>query len=75
MAKANREDFVRLANRRVPAAIKAIELVGNLSNRLTYVYEDRDVKAVVKALKTAVAECEARFAGTETRVGAFELGE
>ena len=69
----DRATFVRLANKRVPRAVKAIELVGNLSNRSNYSYAPEDVKAVCKALKTAVAECEARFNGKAEDADGFRL--
>ena len=69
----DRATFVRLANKRVPNAVKAIELVGNLSTRTNYHYTDADAKAVIKALKSAVAECEARFGGKVADAGGFVL--
>jgi hypothetical protein len=68
-----RAKFVRLTNIRVPKAIKAIELVGNLSVRSNYTFSEADAKAIIKALKTAVAECEDRFAGKVIKAGTFKL--
>src|SRR5262249_56798948 len=48
--KYDREKFVGLANKRVIRAIKAIQLIGNLSNRSNYDYTDEDVDKILKAL-------------------------
>jgi hypothetical protein len=73
MRALDRSKFVRLANKRVPAAIKRIELISNLANRTNYSYSEQDAKLIIKALKNAVAECEARFNGKELREEIFEL--
>ena len=73
MRATDRQKFVQLANRRVPAAVKQMELIGNLANRSNYSFTDEDAKAIVKTLKAAVAECEARFAGRETKADGFGL--
>ena len=68
-----REKFVNLANKRVPAAVKAIELVGNLSNTYNYSYTAEDAAAITKVLKDTLTEVQNRFAGRETRESAFKL--
>ena len=50
----NSESFVNLANKRVPKALKALELVGNLSNKSNYTYTEEQVTAIKKALKAKV---------------------
>jgi hypothetical protein len=69
----DRANFVRIANRRVPQAIKALELIGNLSNRSNYAYTENDVKAIMNQLKTALNEVELQFAGKETKADVFRL--
>ena len=71
----DRAKFIRLANKRVPAAVKAISLIGNLANRSNYVFSDEDAKAIARVLKGALADMEARFAGRDTAVPGFELKE
>ena len=56
-----REKFVKLAGGRVQAALNAIRKIGNLSNRRSYVFDENDVRKIVKALREAVAETEHRF--------------
>lgn len=61
--------FRELAEKRTNKALEAIRIVGNLSNRQTYVYEDAEVRKIVKALRDAVAEVETRFGKTAGRMG------
>jgi len=59
--EADRKKFVELAEKRVNRALKDIKLIGNLSNRSNYSYEDKDAKAIIAALNKAVSEVKARF--------------
>jgi len=59
--EADRKKFVELAEKRVNRALKDIKLIGNLSNRSNYSYEDKDAKAIIAALNKAVVEVKARF--------------
>lgn len=57
----NRAKFVELAEKRVVKAIRAIRLVGNLSNRNNYLYSDGDATKVIKALEDEVKVLRKRF--------------
>ncbi len=46
----SREEFVRLASKRVNSAIKAIQEVEKLANRSTYDYTQKDMDMVFHAL-------------------------
>ena len=46
-----KNNFIRLANKRVSNAINSIKLVKNLSNKSLYKYNDKDVKEILKVLK------------------------
>ena len=59
--KVKREIFVKTAEVRVNRALKHIKIIGELNDKSTYVYSDADVKKIVKALKNAVLEIEAKF--------------
>lgn len=63
------EKFRELAEKRTNKALESVRLIGNLSNRQTYVYEDAEVRKIVKALRDAVSEVEARFSKTSGRGG------
>jgi hypothetical protein len=65
--------FRELAEKRTNKALEAIRLIGNLSHRQTYVYEEAEARKIVKALRDAVAEVEARFGRTSSRGGDFKL--
>ncbi len=60
-----RDRFVRLANKRVNAAIKAIRLVGNLSNRGNYEYTNEDAAAIARALERELKELRRRFGSAD----------
>lgn len=57
----DREKFVELAEKRVTKAMKDIKLIGNLSNRSNYVYDEQDVRKIYSALKKSLDEMKARF--------------
>lgn len=59
-----RAKFVQLANQRVTRAIDQIRLIGNLSNRAAYEFNDDDTKRIVKALQKAVDTAKARLTGS-----------
>jgi hypothetical protein len=61
MRSEDRAKFVRLANQRVTKAIKAIQLVGNLSNRSNYDYDEGDALKIIKALQEELNACKKRF--------------
>jgi hypothetical protein len=56
-----RSKFVQLANQRVAKALDQIRLVGNLSNRAAYEFNEEDTKKIVKALQRAVEATKLRF--------------
>lgn len=62
------EKFRQLAEKRTNKALDTIRLIGNLSNKQTYAYDEAQVRKIVKALKDAVSEVESRF-GTSSRAG------
>ena len=49
--ESNAEKFVNLANKRVPKALKSLDLVGNLANTSNYSYTDEQISKISKALK------------------------
>ena len=57
----DREKFKQLASNRVSGALKAIQLIGNLSNRSNYDYGDEDVAKIFKALQDELSACRKRF--------------
>lgn len=70
-SKADR--FRRLANRRVPRALKTIQHVANLASRQSYEYTPEQAGKLVGAMKAAVAELERRFMGGAGVVETWQL--
>lgn len=69
-----RMKFRTIAESRTNKAIDAIVRIGNLSNKQVYDYEPTEIKKIIKALKTAVAEVEGRFAAPGKKAeGKFKL--
>lgn len=64
-----RGKFVELAQLRMVKAIKAIRLVGNLSNRAHYEFNDADVKKIIGALNREVEQLERRFKEIASKSG------
>jgi hypothetical protein len=58
---AKRDKFVELAVKRVTRAMKDMRLIGNLSNRSAYEYNEEDVKKIVRALQKELDGIKARF--------------
>jgi len=57
----NREKFIKLAEARVNKAIKAMKLVGNLSDKTNYSYTDDDVKKILTALTKELNTIKTRY--------------
>jgi hypothetical protein len=68
------ERFRRLAENRTNRALEAIALLGNLSNRHIYEYDEADVRKITKVLRDAVNVIEDRLSAPKARAGArFKL--
>jgi hypothetical protein len=64
-----REKFVELAEARVSRALKDLQLVGNLSNRSAYEFNDADVRKIFAALQKGLESAKARFSKEGEGVG------
>lgn len=69
----DREKFVTLATRRVNNALKAIQLIGNLSNKSNYDYTEADVEKIFTALNKELKSCRERFQLTSKNERQFKL--
>jgi len=58
---AKRANFIRLAEARVTKALKAIKVVGNLSNKANYEYTDQDIQKIINALQAEISTLRSRF--------------
>ncbi|WP_050418897.1 hypothetical protein [Bradyrhizobium tropiciagri] len=71
-----RNKFVKLAEARVNRAIQDIRLIGNLSNRSAYDYDDEDVKKIFRALQKATDTARQKFgSGDGSRDSEFSLSD
>ncbi|MGB3027655.1 hypothetical protein [Paradevosia shaoguanensis] len=69
-----RQKFVELAEARVNKALKDMQLVGNLSNRAAYDFNEADVKKMFSALQKALDSAKGRFSKDgESGGGDFRL--
>ena len=57
----SRDRFVDLAEKRVSKVLKDIKLIGNLSNKSNYDYDQKDTRKIFAALRKAVDDCRSRF--------------
>ena len=61
MNRDKRKKFVELAERRVTRLLREIRLVGNLSNRRNYSFNDEDVRKIFSAVETELKATRKRF--------------
>lgn len=59
--ESKKEKFDRISGRRVDELVKKIKLVGNLSNRGSYEYEDADVERMFGRLQQVLDDAKERF--------------
>ena len=64
-AGAARERFVHLAEARTRKTIKDIRLIGNLSNRSNYSYDEKDVAKIFKALEEELRVTRQKFGASK----------
>jgi hypothetical protein len=55
------EKFRELAEGRANRALESITRIGKLSNRQLYEWDEAEVRKIVKALRDAVSDVEAKF--------------
>lgn len=71
---ASREKFVELAEKRVNNALRAIRVIGNLSNANLYEYSEKDIARIMGALRGELESVNARFkSGGGREKGSFTL--
>ncbi|NNH61657.1 hypothetical protein HLI01_33665 [Rhizobium laguerreae] len=61
MSETTRERFIRLAEKRVSRAINDIRLIGNLSDRSNYEYDESQVNEIFAVLRREMNACTKRF--------------
>ena len=71
--KNNSEHFIELANKRVPKALKALELVGNLGNKSNYTYSKSQSDQIKKVLREKMNEVFKKFDSNSNEEKRFKL--
>ena len=72
--KNNSEHFIELANKRVPKALKYLDLIGNLANKSNYSYTEEDIKNIKKFLQSELDKTLSAFTpANETAKNSFVL--
>ena len=56
-----RKKFIELAEKRVNKALKQLQLIGNLSNKCNYEYDESDYKKIFRAIDEEVKSMKQKF--------------
>ena len=64
-----KKEFIKLANKRVNKAIKLIQLIGNLSNKAHYDYDEKQSSKIILALDTEIKAIRERFKRAKNKSG------
>ena len=62
---AKREKFKQISEKRVNSILQKLKILGNLSNKSNYYYENEDVIKIFQAIEKATKEVKERFLNTE----------
>ena len=62
----NRLKFIRLAEKRINKVAKQLHLIGNLSNKTNYAYNDEEVEKIFAYMDSCVQSARERFKTTST---------
>ena len=62
----NRLKFIRLAEKRINKVAKQLQLIGNLSNKTNYAYNDEEVEKMFAYIDSCVQSARERFKTTST---------
>lgn len=57
----NRRQFIRLIDERMRLALKALDRVGNLSNKTNYYYKDHEAQKIIETLNQKTSEVTRKF--------------
>lgn len=68
-----RQKFVELAEARVNKTLKDLQLIGNLSNRSAYEFDEADIRKVFNTLQKALDTAKSRFSRSDGGTGEFKL--
>lgn len=69
----NRAKFKTLAIKRVNKALQTLKLIGNLSNKRHYDYDENDAKKIIKALEDELKTVKQKFSKSTNTSGEFNI--
>ena len=61
MKRNNRDKFIELTEKRVTKTLDSIRLIGNLSDKRYYDYDEKDVNQIFRALSKELSTSKNRF--------------
>ena len=61
MKRNNRDKFIELTEKRVTKTLDSIRLIGNLSDKRYYDYDEKDVNQIFRALSNELSASKNRF--------------
>lgn len=71
-----RDKFIQLAEKRVEKTLHNLKLIGNLSNKSAYEYEESDINQIFKAIQKELDVAKSRFKTTRSSDGtSFKIGK
>lgn len=68
-----RERFKRLASQRTNNVLKAIQILGNCSNKSTYAYTSEEVNKIFSEIEKALKDTKAQYRTSGTNEREFRL--
>lgn len=73
--ESKREKFVRLAEARTNKTIKMLQLIGNLSDRRSYEYSDKDISVIFNTIEKELKISRQKFETSSlNKNNTFKLG-
>lgn len=71
-----RDKFIQLAEKRVEKTLHNLKLIGNLSNKSAYEYDESDINQIFKAIQKELDVAKSRFKTTRSSDGtSFKIGK
>ncbi len=72
-----REKFIRLGEARTNKILKMLQLLGNLSDKRSYEYSDKDINAIFNTIEKELKEARQKFenADEKNKKSVFKLGK
>jgi len=64
-----KKEFIKLANKRVNKGIKLIQLIGNLSSKANYDYDEKQSAKIISALEFEIKTIKERFKRAKSKGG------